>query len=387
MFKSVRVGSVLGIPLRLDITFLLIVPIFAFIIGSEIEVLIGMLEPLSPTGLDSEALTGGYTPWLLGLAAALGLFACVAAHELGHSVVAMHYGYHIDSITLWLLGGLAKLTETPRHWSHEFAIAIAGPVVSVAFGAMALVPLLGVQAPAVVTFLLLYLGLMNVALAAFNMIPAFPMDGGRVLRALLARKRPLPRATKLAAETGKGVAVLLGLWGLFVFNPVLIGIAGFIYISASGETRRVFMEDQLGDVPVESVMTPIEDLRLVGPRVSIASLRERMSTEGQAAYPVVEDGRPLGIVTTGATADIGPAEQGALEVRDRMTTQTPSVRPRADALATLSRMRSVGVDHALVIDRDGDLAGLLARGDVTRRAAGAAAGWDALAHRPEAHRD
>ena len=389
MFKSFRVGSVLGIPLRLDITFLLILPVFAYLIGSEIELLVTLLAPLAAEGIDPTGLTGGIRHWLLGFAAAIGLFVCVALHELGHSVAAKQYGYHIDSITLWLLGGLAKLTEVPRHWYHEFTIAIAGPVVSILCGVIALAPLAVIDGPPVVVFLLAYLGVMNLLLAVFNMLPAFPMDGGRVLRSLLARKRPLPRATKLASEIGKGMAVLLGLWGLVAFNPIVIAIALFIYIAARGEAQQLLFEEALTGVTVSEIMTPIEHLRLVSPRTSIAELFGRMFSERRTSYPVVRDGRPLGLVTLDDAQRVAEIERDAMEVRDIMIPVGPTLSLSTGALDALRLMRDSKRDGLLVVDLDGDLAGYVSQHDVTRAfdVARYSSSWDVAKHRPEAQRN
>ncbi|MCH7661808.1 MAG: M50 family metallopeptidase, partial [Euryarchaeota archaeon] len=134
MFKSFRIGSLFGIPIKLDVSFLLILPIFAWLIGAQIELLVGPLNAVFGTGLDAAPLTAGYRPWILGLTAAIGLFVGVVFHELGHSLVAIRYGYPIDSITLWIFGGLAQLTDQPDDWKQEFLIAIAGPIVSILVG-------------------------------------------------------------------------------------------------------------------------------------------------------------------------------------------------------------------------------------------------------------
>lgn len=213
--RSFRIGSAFGVPVKLDITFLLVLPLFAWLIGSQVGELVNLLNDLWALNLDAAALTTGSMPMLLGLAAAIGLFAGVLLHEFGHALVAIHYGFPIESITLWFLGGIAQLSEQPEDWKTELQIAIAGPIVSVALGAILWLALtLFSTSPDVVLFLLAYLALINVALAVFNMLPGFPMDGGRVLRALLARKRTFARATHLAAEVGKGVAIILGIVGL-----------------------------------------------------------------------------------------------------------------------------------------------------------------------------
>lgn len=366
MFKAFRIGSVLGIPIKLDITFLLILPVFAWIIGVQIEPLVEILEPLVPGNIDPEAVHGGYRHWLMGLAGALGLFLCVALHELGHSVAAMRYQYHIASITLWIFGGIAQLTDTPEHWRHEFVIAIAGPIVSLVLAVISYLPLFVIDAPSSVVFLLAYLAVMNAALAAFNMLPAFPMDGGRVLRALLARNRSLPRATKLASEIGKSFAVLLGIFGLFTFNIILIGIAFFVYIAASGEAERTMVEAALAGVSVEDIMTPVSDLKVVGPRDSVADLLERMFRERYTGFPVVRAGRPVGMVTLTDAQAVDPVEREAFEVRDIMSSELETIEPTTDAFEAIQRMQEAGVGRLLVIDEHGELRGLISRTDLMR---------------------
>jgi len=198
--RRFRIGSAFGIPIQLDLTFLLILPIFAWIIGSQVTQTVDLLNRVD-AGLDAAVLTTGSLPWVLGVAAAVGLFTGVILHELGHSLVARRYGYPIDSITLWLFGGIAQLTEMPEDWRQELTIAIAGPIVSVVLGVLSAVAFVAVPGSGetgfqAARFVLGYLALMNVALAGFNLLPGFPMDGGRVLRALLARNRPFARATR-----------------------------------------------------------------------------------------------------------------------------------------------------------------------------------------------
>jgi Zn-dependent protease len=239
--RGIRIGSAFGIPVKLDLTFLLVLPLFAFLIGTDVGNLIGVINQLFGSAIAVEPLTAGNMPWILGIVAAVGLFVGVLLHEFGHSLVAMHYGYEIDSITLWLFGGVARFTEMPEDWKQELAIAVVGPIVSVAVGVVSYLAFIAVPGglPSV-RFVLGYLALTNVTLAIFNLLPGFPMDGGRVLRALLARTRPYAKATQIAAEVGKVFAVLLGLFGLLA-NPFLIALAFFIYIGASGEAQQTVL--------------------------------------------------------------------------------------------------------------------------------------------------
>lgn len=326
MFKSYRVGTLFGIPLRLDITFLLILPVFAWIIGVQVGDVAVLLNDGFGTDIDPDALTAGQTPWVLGFVAAVSLFACVTLHELGHSVVAMAFGYEVESITLWLLGGIARPAELPRNWVHELSISVAGPAVNVVIVAASAILVALVPFGDVVLFLILYLALLNVALAVFNMLPAFPLDGGRVLRALLARNQSYVRATRQAAAVGKGFAVVLGLVGLLAFNPILIAIALFVYIAAASETRQMLLDAAFEGVAIEEVMTPADELATVEADLSIATLLDLMLESRHIGYPVTDDGEFVGLVTL---EDVQSTERTegvvgtVMTPREELTTVTP----------------------------------------------------------------
>ncbi|WP_211313004.1 CBS domain-containing protein [Halarchaeum salinum] len=361
--RSYTVGSVFGIPIKLDVTFLLVLPAFAALIGWQTEQWVSTLNSTWGLGLPVGTLSQGATPWLMGVAAAVGLFACVLLHELGHSVVSMHYGYPIESITLWLLGGVANLEEQPEDWKQEFLIAIAGPVVSVALGVVSYGALVAVGWSPVVTFVVGYLALANLVLAVFNLLPGFPMDGGRVLRALLARKRTFARATQLAAEVGKAVAVLLGILGLFG-NLLLVAIAFFIYIGASSESQRTVMNAAFEGVTVRDVMTDAADVKVVHPDDTIAELTERMFEERHTGYPVMENGRVVGVVTLSDAREVEPVERDAYTVADVMTRDVETIDPNAEAMNALERIQNSGIGRLIVVDDDGELVGLVSRTDL-----------------------
>lgn len=363
MFRSFRFGSVFGVPLRIDITFLLVLPLFAWVIGVQIEPLTDLINGFLATSIDPDPLTLGYRPWLIGLSAALGLFLGVLLHEIGHALVAIRFGYGIGSITLWIFGGLAQLTDQPEAWRHELAIAITGPIVSVVIGIVAYLVLLAVPAslPAL-SFLFGYLALMNVGLAIFNMLPAFPMDGGRVLRALLSRNRPFAQATQLAAEVGKLFALLMGLFGLFEFNIVLIGIAFFIYIAAASEAQQTVMRAAFEGVTVDDIMT--REVHTVGPRLPVADLLERMFNERHTGYPVVDGGRIVGVVTLSDAKGVEPVEREAFIVEDVMTMDVVTVTPETDAMGALMTMQRDGIGRLPVVDDRGDLVGIVSRTDL-----------------------
>jgi len=363
--RSFEIGRVFGIPIKLAPSFLLVLPLFAWLIGSQVGLWVDLFAVLPGAAFATASLTTGPTPWILGAVAAIGLFVGVLLHELGHSVVALRYGYEIDSIRLWFLGGVAQFTEMPEDWRQEFAVAIAGPLVSVALGvgsyaAFTILPSSGGP----IGFVLAYLAAMNIALAGFNMLPAFPLDGGRVLRALLARTRPHAQATELAASVGKAFAVLLGLAGLVSFDVFLVAIALFIYVGAAGEARQVATKAAFEGVTVRNVMTPVESVRAVSPETSVAELLDRMFRERHTGYPVLRNGELVGLVTLDDARDVREIERDAYRVDDVMTTDVRTIGLDADATEALNAMQRHGIGRLPVVDRSGELVGILSRSDL-----------------------
>jgi CBS domain-containing protein len=238
-------------------------------------------------------------------------------------------------------------------------------VVSVLVGAVCYLAFLVVPAELPLAgFVLGYLALTNVALAVFNMLPGFPMDGGRVLRALLARTRPHARATQIAAEVGKGFAILLGLFGvLVVFNPFLIAIAFFIYIGAAGEAQQTIMRAAFEGVVVGDIMTPADHVDTVGDNMPVRELIDRMFEQCHTGYPVERAGEIVGLVTLEDARAVRNVEREAHTVRDIMTTDIYSVSPDEDVMAALEKLQNNDIGRLLVIDDD-EFAGLLTRSDI-----------------------
>ncbi len=363
--RQFRVGSAFGIPIELDLTFLLVLPLFAWIIASGIERQVELFNDVWMAGLDVTTLTTpAYLPWVIGVVVAVGLFVGVVFHELGHSIVAMRYGYPIDSITLWIFGGIAQFSEMPENWRQELTISIAGPIVSVVLGAVLYVGFVLLPPEMQVTrFATGYLALMNLALAGFNLLPAFPMDGGRVLRALLARSRPYARATNIAAEVGKAAAFLMGLVGLFTGQLLLIGIAFFVYIGAAGEAQQTALKAAFEGVTVRDVMTPADSLSTVSRETTIAGLVERMFEERHTGYPVIENGELVGLVTLEDAREVRPVEREAFLVEDVMTTDIKTVDIDADAMEAMTALQTNNIGRLVVEDR-GEFVGLLTRSDL-----------------------
>ncbi len=362
--RGVTLGRVFDIPVRLDVSFLLVLPLFAWLISGDVAALAALFDRTIGTELSGAALTTAPLRYALGAAAATGLFAGVLIHEFGHALVARRYGYGIESITLWLFGGVARLTEMPDDWRHEFRIAVAGPAVSAALGVLTGL-LLFVVPPGLpaVRFVVAYLALTNVVLAAFNMLPGFPMDGGRVLRALLARTRPYATATKQAAEVGKGFALLLGLFGLFA-NLLLVVLAFFIYMAASSEAQQTAMRAAFEDVVVADVMTPRDRLDVVDEDLSVAALLDQMVRDRHTGYPVMRGDDLVGLVTLADARAVSEVERDAYTVGDVMTDDVRWVDAGADVTAAISQMGDRDIGRLPVRGPDGSFVGFLTRSDV-----------------------
>jgi len=355
---SITVGSIFGIPIKLGLSFLLVVPLLAYLIGAQVAIIAELLGALMGTPIDPQPLSAGPIPWLLGLTAALGLFGSVLVHELGHALVARRYGLETESITLWFLGGLAQFRTFPKEWHREFAIAVAGPIVSVALGiAFYLSVLVAPPTPALV-FVFGYLAILNVALAVFNMLPGFPMDGGRVLRALLSRNRSRVEATRIAAGVGKAFALLLGVAGILTLSIFWVAIAFFIYLAATSEAKQVVLEAAFEGLTVRELMTPAADLHTVSPDLSLADLADRMLDERHTGYPVLEDDRLIGIVTL---EDLESRADGT--VREVMSTDPVTISLEADATDALQTLTREDVGRLLVVEDD-HLVGLVSRTDL-----------------------
>ncbi len=361
---SIRIGSLFDIPIKLGVSFLLVVPLLAYLIGVQTGQVVELLNVTFGTTIEPGPLTDGLTPWILGLLAALGLFVSVLMHELGHSLVARRYGIDTEAITLWFLGGLAQLTEFPEDWRKELAIAIAGPIVSVGVGVLCYVAFVLLPAEqSAALFVFGYLAVLNVILAVFNMLPGFPMDGGRVLRALLSRNRSRLRATHIAASVGKAFAIILGFVGILGFNIFWIAIAFFIYIAASSETQHAFVEAALDGLTVGEIMTPAAELDTVTPETSLDTLLDRMLRERHTGYPVLDDGELVGIVTLEDVQEGAPGKADAT-VADVMSTELVTVSAGSAATTALTTLQRKGIGRILVTENDGTLTGLISRTDL-----------------------
>ncbi|HRN19196.1 MAG TPA: site-2 protease family protein [Trueperaceae bacterium] len=301
--------KLLGIPVRLDYSFLLILPLFAYIIGSQLPAYAELFRTALGISVDVSGITQGVTPWVLGLAGALGLFASVIVHELGHAVVARLYGVEVREIRLWFLGGVAQFDQMPKQRGAEAVVAIVGPIVSFAigFGLLRLAPSL--TGSSALVMLVGYVGITNVALALFNLIPAIPMDGGRVLRSLLALVLPQERATLVSTTVSGIMAIALGLYGFFSLQLWLVVMAFFIYNAGRMEAQASLLAQAFEGKTVADLMTP--NPVTVTPDMRLAHFLQLIHFRPHTGYPVVDAaGELLGFARM-AAAKHKPSQSGA----------------------------------------------------------------------------
>nr|WP_321350771.1 CBS domain-containing protein [uncultured Methanoregula sp.] len=370
MDGSYRIGRLFGIPILIHYTFLLVIPLFAWIIGSQITTTIDMLKEIFQVSIDTTRVTAGFMPYILGTIAALGLFFGVLVHELAHSLVARRKGIGINSITLMIFGGIATMEEGVPDPKAELPMALVGPVASLVFGLVCCglvygVPLLAISSSTagVLIFIFGYLGVLNILLCFFNLIPAFPMDGGRVLRAFLAGRMPLHRATKIAADVGKGFAIIFGIIGLFMFSPFLILIALFIYIGANMESTAMKFNHILQDVTVGSMMS--SPVTTVAPTLPVSQVIAMMYSSKHLGFPVIERDTLVGMITLADVNRTTPIDREAMQVRDVMTKEVITLPPTAPVVDALRIMSANNFGRIPVVE-DGKILGIVTRTDILK---------------------
>jgi Zn-dependent protease len=351
-----RIGTIKGIPIRIHVTFLIALPFLALGFARVFT------EAADLADVPPERMAG--SPLLWGLVVALFLFASVLIHELAHSLYALHRGGKVRDITLLMIGGVSQIAEPPRRARDEAVMALAGPLVSLILGGV----LYGLHVAVAGTtsfalrFGLFYLGSLNVVLGLFNLLPAFPMDGGRIVRAVLRGRLGMVRATQIAAALGKGFALLFALWGFLAPNLLLILIAFFVFIGAEGETRSVLVQAVIGRLQVRDLMRT--EVCAVPAQVTVHEAAERMLSARQLACAVIRDGRALGWVSLDAI-QVVPAAQRASTVVEEIATEAPVLAP-SDRASKAFRMMAESEVSQLAVAEEGRLVGVLSRDDIVR---------------------
>lgn len=352
--RAVTIGSVAGVPVRIHWSFLIALPLLALVFGQNVAPAAEMI------GADPRSLSGSLYLWGLGLTVAL--FVSVLLHELAHAIYARRKGAAVHDITLLMIGGVSRIGEPPQA-RHEAVMALAGPGASLAIGVLsgvleALLPAGWTDARVA----LVLLAELNLLLGLFNLIPAFPMDGGRVLRALLATRVGPVRATRIASLIGKLFAALFVAAGLFGGGVFLILIGGFVFLGAEAESRQVRMKSALGRMRVRDLMSGPGGV--IGAHDSVRSAAERMVREHRTAYPVVDRGQVVGVLTLGDVRKV-PDERRARVEAAQVAHRAPPIGPDDEAWTAFRAIVDSDVPVLPVVDH-GQLVGAIDQSAIMR---------------------
>jgi stage IV sporulation protein FB len=355
--RSIKLLTVRGIEIKMHITFPLILIWAAIQFGF-----------LNQSGFSVSGAAFGVVVTLL-------LFVCVVIHELSHSLTAIRMGYPVKDIVLMPLGGVSEMEQMPERPWEEFLMAVAGPASNVVIAGLLILLTLPLPVslsdglrklalnPAGLGWsdLLPYLILTNIGLAVFNLIPAFPMDGGRVLRALLATVMPQAQATAVAVSVGQGLAWVLGLLGLLTGNLIWILIAVFVYAGAAQEGRMTKIKNVLAGFRVRQAFS--RHAEAVSPDDPVSHVADLTLESFQADFPVCDGEQVVGMLTY--TDVLGTLKQRRPEtpVREVMRTDFPTVGLNDELLNAQQLMQETNLDALPVIDK-GSFLGLLTNRDL-----------------------
>jgi len=361
---GIGLGSIFGIKITLDYSWFIIFAIVVFALGFS----------LFPQIIPGISITASL---IIAVITAILFFGSVLAHELVHSIIAKRNGINVEGIRLILFGGVSQITGEPRTPGVEFKIAFAGPLSSVILGFIFLgIFIIAARANLglFVTQPALWLGVINIALGIFNLLPGFPLDGGRVFRsAVWFATGSLRRATRIAAAVGRGIAYTMIFVG--IAGPLFFGAFGLIWFILLGwyllqagraEEQQQLYHEVLEGVKVRDIMT--ENPETVSPDITVEEMvDEHFSRHDWIGYPVVEDGSVVGMITLKSIEDLPRSRWRELRVLDvmRPLSSNITVGPNADVFNSLNKLVSLGEGRLLVME-DGQLVGIVTEDDVRR---------------------
>jgi Zn-dependent protease len=338
---TVKIGRIYGVEVKMHFTFLLLIGLVMFMYLNQGQSLATAIS---------------------GVLFLLAIFACVILHEFGHSLTARRYGIKTRDIILLPIGGVARLEKMPSNPLQELWVALAGPAVNVGIAILLFIylKLISLVEPsqALTTShgnFLERVMMVNVFIVAFNMLPAFPMDGGRVLRAVMATRLDYGKATQIAASIGQTMAVVLGIIGLF-YNPLLILVAVFVWIGAAQESSLANLQSALGGVPVRQAM--LTNFNTLDGNDTLERAVELTLAGSQKDFPVVSDGHVEGILTQ---ADLIKA----LSERDKHSTVRTAMQQEFSTIESLDMLETAVVKlkecgcNAIPVTLNRKLVGLL----------------------------
>jgi Zn-dependent protease/predicted transcriptional regulator len=364
---GLRIGRILGIPLYLHATSFLIFALLTFFLATQIL-----------------PLQSGATPmqyWILAVGVSIVFFGSLILHELGHSIIALRYKIPVVSITLFFFGGLARIARDPETALQEFNIAIAGPIVSFILGA-AFLGIYAIAPQGVLQLAALYLSEINLILGAFNLLPGFPMDGGRVLRAIVwGITKNFDRATQIASRSGQVFAymmIMLGIWAIMERDSgvsrflggwsggLWLAFIGWYLLSAAQETyTQVAIRHTLTGLSAADIMSP--DVPTVARDISLEDYVHEVLRTGRRCHVVTGNGMAVGLVTLHQVQHFPREEWANTSIQAAMVPQGAIhwVLPNEPVTGVLERMQSEDVNQMPVL-QEGHIIGMIARDSILR---------------------
>jgi len=353
-----KVATIMGIPIRVHFSWLIVFGLITWLLSSRY---FPQVTPDLPF----------VSYWISGVLAALLLFASVAFHELAHSYVAKKYKLSIESITLFIFGGVAQLKGDPPHPRAEFWIAIAGPFSSFVLAAFFFI--LTINTAGGTKALFAYVAQINFILGAFNLIPGFPMDGGRVLRAAIwGKKKDYFFATQKASSIGRGIALFFIFFGLFsIFTGGMGGlwlmfIGWFLYSAAQASYQQATLQETLSGIQVKDIM--VKEMQTIDPSISLdKAVNEYFLRYGYGGFPVIDDGKFLGILTLKEVKNVPREDWGRVNVSTVFVPHDKKweISPDADVMKALELMIKEDKGRIVVTERD-KIIGLITRNGIAR---------------------
>lgn len=345
-----KIASIRGIDLRLHFSLIFLLFYVVLVAAAQLPFV------AAQAGIDSATLAFG--PWTWGLIFAVSLFTSVVLHEFGHALTAQALGMKVRNITLMMLGGVSMIEHMPDKPASEFKVAIVGPLVSFALSALFFVALDATESPSFALFCY-WLGSTNLVLGIFNLLPAFPLDGGRVLRAALASRQGMVRGTQSAVKVSRVFAWILGLLGLLQFNFLLMLIAVVVYFAAQQElyvlmSRGLLKGITAGDLAVR--LAPLSE------RESLQAAAEKMIRARKVALPVETLSGPPAIVTLAGIRRV-PSEEWQTTTVGAAMNEVPvlaSDAPIGQSVADLAASPA----GALPVEEGGHVIGLVLYSDL-----------------------
>ncbi len=353
-----KVATVMGIPIRVHFSWLIVFGLITWLLSSRYFPTVAPDLPIA-------------SYWMKGALAAVLLFVSVAFHELAHSYVAMKYRLSIESITLFIFGGVAQMKGEPPHPKAEFWIAIAGPASS--FFLSGIFFILTMNSSGGARPLFAYLTQINLIIGVFNLIPGFPMDGGRVLRAAIwGRKKDYFYATQKASSIGRGIALFFIFFGLFsIFTGGMGGlwlmfIGWFLYTAAQASYQQATLQEVLSGIRVQDIM--VREMETIDPSIPIdEAVDSYFLRYGYGGFPVIDDGKFLGIITLKEVKDVPREDWKKVKVSKVFVRHDKKweISPDADAIKALELMIKEDKGRIAVTDKD-RIIGLITRNGIAR---------------------